>query len=123
MNILEAMKYVKKGRRVQLGDTILKQGENGELLRDHSREFKVRGDEVYAPTQEEMLSDDWVLVPPELPDGSIVRGHDTDLVVHSRYRGRKCLVDTYQNRIIFEYENEILMLKDIHRREGEVIWA
>ena len=39
MNILEAMKYVKKGRRVQLGNTILKQGKNGELLRDHSREF------------------------------------------------------------------------------------
>ena len=123
MNILEAMKYVKKGRRVQLGDTILKQGENGELLRDHSREFKVRGDEPYAPTQEEMLSDDWVLVTEELPDGSIVRVHETDLVVHSGYRGRKYLVDTYQNRIIFEYENETLMLKDIHRREGEVIWA
>ena len=123
MNILEAMKYVKKGRRVQLGDTILKQGENGELLRDHSREFKIRGDEVYAPTQEEMLSDDWVLVTEELPDGSIVRVHETDLVVHSGYRGRKYLVDTYHNRIIFEYENETLMLKDIHRREGEVIWA
>lgn len=123
MNILEAMKYVKKGRRVQLGDTILKQGENGELLRDHSREFKVRGDEHYVPTQEEMLSDDWVLVTEELLDGSIVRVHETDLVVHSGYRGRKYLVDTYQNRIIFEYESETLMLKDIHRREGEVIWA
>ena len=123
MNILEAMKYVKKGRRVQLGNTILKQGNNGELLRDHSREFKVRGDEPYAPTQEEMLSDDWVLVTEELPDGSIVRVHETDLVVHSGYRGRKYLVDTYHNRIIFEYENELLMLKDIHRREGEVIWA
>lgn len=123
MNILEAMKYVKKGRRVQLGDIILKQGENGELLRDHSREFKIRGDEPYAPTQEEMLSDDWILVTEELPDGSIVRVHETDLVVHSGYRGRKYLVDTYHNRIIFEYENETLMLKDIHRREGEVIWA
>ena len=123
MNILEAMKYVKKGRRVQLGNTILKQGNNGELLRDHSREFKIRGDEPYAPTQEEMLSDDWVLVTEELPDGSIVRVHETDLVVHSGYRGRKYLVDTHQNRIIFEYENELLMLKDIHRREGEVIWA
>ena len=123
MNILEAMKYVKKGRRVQLGNTILKQGNNGELLRDHSREFKVRGDEPYAPTQEEMLSDDWVLVTEELPDGSIVRVHETDLVVQSGYRGTKYLVDTYHNRIIFEYENETLMLKDIHRREGEVIWA
>lgn len=123
MDIVEAMKYVKKGRRVQLGNTILKQGENGELLRDRSREFKVRGDEPYAPTQEEMLSDGWILVTEELPDGSIVRVHETDLVVHSGYRGRKYLVDTYHNRIIFEYENETLMLKDIHRREGEVIWA
>lgn len=123
MNIVEAMEHVKRGDRVRLGSLILKANAEGKLMRDNSREYKLQKDAYYTPTQEEMLSDDWELVTDELPNGAIVRICETDLVVHTGYRGRRYLVNTYSNEIIFEYENEELMLIDIDRRGGELVWC
>lgn len=123
MNIVEAMEHVKRGDRVQLGNTILKADSEGKLMRDNSREYKVQIDTYHIPTLEEMLSDDWQLVHDTLPNGTVVRVCETDLVVHTGYRGRRYLVNTYSNEIVFEYENEDLMLIDIDRRGGEVVWS
>ena len=35
----------------------------------------------------------------------------------------KYLIDTYNHNVVFEYENEDLMLIDIDRRGGELVWA
>lgn len=123
MNIVEAMEYVKRGDRVRLGSLILKANAEGKLMRDNSREYKLQKDIYYTPTQEEMLSDNWELVTDELPNGTVVRICEADLVVHTGYRGRRYLVNTYSNEIIFEYENEELMLIDIDRRGGELVWC
>lgn len=121
MNIIEAMEYVKKGKEIRLYDKIIKLNNNGKLVRTYYRDYKVKAEEIYTPSIEDMLSDDWELGITELPNGSVVRIHETDLVVHTGYRGRKYLIDTYNHIIVFEYENEGLMLIDIDRRGGKLV--
>lgn len=122
MNIIEAMEYVKEGKEIRLYDKIIKLNSNGNLVRTYYRDYKVKAEEIYTPSIEDMLSDDWELGITELPNGSVVRIHETDLVVHTGYRGRKYLIDPYNHTIVFEYENEGLMLIDIDRRGGALVW-
>lgn len=122
MNIVEAMEYVKQGKEISLYGKVIKMNSNGNLMRTYYRDFKVKAEEMYTPSMEDMLSDDWELVVTEIPNGAVVRVHETDLVVHEGYRGRKYLIDTYNHKVIFEYENEDLMLIDIDRRGGERVW-
>lgn len=122
MNIVEAMEYVKQGKEISLYGKVIKMNSNGNLMRTYYRDFKVKAEEMYTPSMEDMLSDDWELVTTEIPNGTVIRVHETDLVVHEGYRGRKYLIDTYNHKVIFEYENEDLMLIDIDRRGGERVW-
>ena len=89
MNIVEAMEYVKQGKEISLYGKVIKMNSNGNLMRTYYRDFKVKAEEMYTPSMEDMLSDDWELVVTEIPNGAVVRVHETDLVVHSGYRGRK----------------------------------
>lgn len=123
MNIVEAMEYVKQGKEISLYGKVIKMNSNGNLMRTYYRDFKVKAEEMYTPSMEDMLSDDWELVTTEIPNGAVIRVHETDLVVHEDYRGRKYLIDTYNHKVIFEYENEDLMLIDIDRRGGELVWC
>ena len=123
MNIVEAMEYVKQGKEISLHGKVIKMNSNGNLMRTYYRDYKIKADEIYTPSMEDMISNDWKLVTTEIPNGAVVRVHETDLVVHSGYRGRKYLIDTYNHTIVFEYENENLMLIDIDRRGGELVWA
>ena len=123
MNIIEAMEYVKEGKEIRLYDKIIKLNNNGKLVRTYYRDYKVKAEEIYTPSIEDMLSDDWELGITELPNGSVVRIHEIDLVVHTGYRGRRYLIDTYNHTIVFEYENEDLMLIDIDRRGGALVWC
>lgn len=123
MNIVEAMEYVKSGRKIMLHGKIIRLSDNGHLMRNYNRDYKIKGEELYTPTMTDMLSDDWELVTEEIPNGAIVRVHETDLVVHEGYRGRRYLIDTYNHKVVFEYENEDLMLIDIDRRGGELVWC
>lgn len=122
MNIVEAMEYVKQGKEISLYGKVIKMNSNGNLMRTYYRDFKVKAEEMYTPSMEDMLSDDWELVTTEIPNGVVIRVHETDLVVHEGYRGRKYLIDTYNHKVVFEYENEDLMLIDIDRRGGERVW-
>lgn len=122
MNIVEAMEYVKQGKEISLYGKVIKLNSNGNLMRTYYRDFKVKAEEMYTPSIEDMLSDDWELVTTEIPNGAVVRVHETDLVVHEGYRGRRYLIDTYNHKVVFEYENEYLMLIDIDRRGGELVW-
>ena len=97
MNIVEAMEYVKQGKEISLHGKVIKMNSNGNLMRTYYRDFKVKAEEMYTPSMEDMLSDDWELVTTEIPNGAVVRVHETDLVVHSGYRGRKYLIDTYNH--------------------------
>ena len=123
MNIVEAMEYVKLGRKIMLHDKIIRLSDNGHLMRNYSRDYKIKGEELYTPTMNDMLSDDWELVTEEIPNGAIVRICETDLTVFEGHRGRKYLIDTYNHTVVFEYENEELMLIDIDRRGGELVWC
>ena len=123
MNIVEAMKYVKSGRKIMLHDKIIRLSDNGHLMRNYSRDYKIKGEELYTPTMADMISDDWELVTEEIPNGAIVRICETDLTVFEGHRGRKYLIDVYNHTVVFEYENENLMLIDIDRRGGELVWC
>ena len=123
MNIVEAMEYVKQGKEISLYGKVIKMNSNGNLMRTYYRDFKVKAEEMYTPSMEDMLSDDWELVTTEIPNGAVIRVHETDLVVHEGYRGRRYLIDTYNHNVVFEYENEDLMLIDIDRRGGELVWC
>ena len=123
MNIVEAMEYVKLGRKIILHDKIIRLSDNGHLMRNYSRDYKIKGEELYTPTMADMISDDWELVTEEIPNGAIVRICETDLTVFEGHRGRKYLIDTYNHIVVFEYENEELMLIDIDRRGGELVWC
>lgn len=123
MNIVEAMEYVKLGRKIILHDKIIRLSDNGHLMRNYSRDYKIKGEELYTPTMADMISDDWELVTEEIPNGAIVRICETDLTVFEGHRGRKYLIDTYKHTVVFEYENENLMLIDIDRRGGELVWC
>lgn len=123
MNIVEAMEYVKQGKEISLHGKVIKMNSNGNLMRTYYRDYKIKADEMYTPSMEDMLSNDWELVTEEIPNGAIVRICETDLTVFEGYRGRKYLIDTYNHTVVFEYENEELMLIDIDRRGGELVWA
>ena len=123
MNIVEAMEYVKSGRKIMLHGKIIRLSDNGHLMRNYNRDYKIKGEELYTPTMTDMLSDDWELVTEEIPNGAIVRVCETDLTVFEGHRGRKYLIDIYNHTVIFEYENEELMLIDIDRRGGELVWC
>lgn len=123
MNIVEAMEYVKSGRKIMLHGKIIRLSDNGHLMRNYSRDYKIKGEELYTPTMADMISDDWELVTEEIPNGAIVRICETDLTVFEGYRGRKYLIDTYNHTVVFEYENKELMLIDIDRRGGELVWC
>ena len=123
MNIVEAMKYVKSGRKIMLHDKIIRLSDNGHLMRNYSRDYKIKGEELYTPTMADMISDDWELVTEEIPNGAIVRICETDLTVFEGHRGRKYLIDVYNHTVVVEYENENLMLIDIDRRGGELVWC
>lgn len=123
MNIVEAMEYVKSGRKIMLHGKIIRLSDNGHLMRNYNRDYKIKGEELYTPTMTDMLSDDWELVTEEIPNGAIVRICETDLTVFEGHRGRKYLIDTYNHNVVFEYENEDLMLIDIDRRGGELVWC
>ena len=121
MNIVEAMEYVKSGREIMLHGKIIRLSDNGHLMRNYNRDYKIKGEELYTPTMTDMLSDDWELVTEEIPNGAIIRICETDLTVFEGHRGRKYLIDTYNHNVVFEYENEDLMLIDIDRRGGELV--
>lgn len=123
MNIVEAMEYVKQGKEISLHGKVIKMNSNGNLMRTYYRDYKIKADEMYTPSMDDMLSDDWELVTEEIPNGAIVRICETDLTVFEGYRGRKYLIDTYNHTVVFEYENEDLMLIDIDRRGGELLWC
>lgn len=123
MNIVEAMEYVKSGRKIMLHGKIIRLSNNGHLMRNYNRDYKIKGEELYTPTMTDMLSDDWELVTEEIPNGAIIRICETDLTVFEGHRGRKYLIDIYNHTVIFEYENEELMLIDIDRRGGELVWC
>ena len=123
MNIVEAMEYVKQGKEISLHGKVIKMNSNGNLMRTYYRDYKIKADEMYTPSMEDMISNDWELVTEEIPNGAVVRVHETDLTVFEGYRGRKYLIDTYNHTIVFEYENENLMLIDIDRRGGELVWC
>lgn len=123
MNIVEAMEYVKSGRKIMLHGKIIRLSDNGHLMRNYNRDYKIKGEELYTPTMTDMLSDDWELVTEEIPNGAIIRICETDLTVFEGHRGRKYLIDIYNHTVIFEYENEELMLIDIDRRGGELVWC
>ena len=123
MNIVEAMEYVKQGKEISLHGKVIKMNSNGNLMRTYYRDYKIKADEMYIPSMEDMLSNDWELVTEEIPNGAIVRICETDLTVFEGHRGRKYLIDTYNHNIVFEYENENLMLIDIDRRGGELVWC
>lgn len=123
MNIVEAMWHVKSGRKIMLHGKIIMLSDNGHLMRNYSRDYKIKGEELYTPTMTDMLSDDWELVTEEIPNGATVRICETDLTVFEGHRGRRYLIDTYNHRVVFEYENEDLMLIDIDRRGGELVWC
>ena len=123
MNIVEAMEYVKQGKEISLHGKVIKMNSNGNLMRTYYRDYKIKADEMYIPSMEDMLSNDWELVTEEIPNGAIVRICETDLTVFEGYRGRKYLIDTYNHNVVFEYENEDLMLIDIDRRGGELVWC
>ena len=123
MNIVEAMEYVKQGKEISLHGKVIKMNSNGNLMRTYYRDYKIKADEMYTPSMEDMLSNDWELVTEEIPNGAIVRICETDLTVFEGYRGRRYLIDTYNHTIVFEYENEELMLIDIDRRGGELVWC
>ena len=123
MNIVEAMEYVKQGKEISLQGKVIKMNSNGNLMRTYYRDYKIKADEMYTPSMEDMISNDWELVTEEIPNGAIVRICETDLTVFEGYRGRKYLIDTYNHTVVFEYENEDLMLIDIDRRGGELVWA
>ena len=123
MNIVEAMEYVKQGKEISLHGKVIKMNSNGNLMRTYYRDYKIKSDEMYTPSMEDMISNDWELVTEEIPNGAVVRVHETDLTVFEGYRGRKYLIDTYNHTIVFEYENENLMLIDIDRRGGELVWC
>lgn len=123
MNIVEAMEYVKSGRKIMLHGKIIRLSDNGHLMRNYNRDYKIKGEELYTPTMTDMLSDDWELVTEEIPNGAIIRICETDLTVFEGHRGRKYLIDTYNHNVVFEYENEDLMLIDIDRRGGELVWC
>ena len=123
MNIVEAMEYVKQGKEISLHGKVIKMNSNGNLMRTYYRDYKIKADEMYTPSMEDMLSNDWELVTEEIPNGAIVRICETDLTVFEGHRGRKYLIDTYNHTIVFEYENENLMLIDIDRRGGELVWC
>lgn len=122
MNIVEAMEHVKQGKEISLYGKVIKMNSNGQLMRTYYRDYKVKAEEVYTPSMEDMLSDDWEVVMTEIYNGAVFRIHEIDLVVHTGYRGRKYLIDTYNHHVIFEYANEELMLIDIDRRGGELVW-
>ena len=123
MTIVEAMEYVKQGKEISLHGKVIKMNSNGNLMRTYYRDYKIKADEMYTPSMEDMLSNDWELVTEEIPNGAIVRICETDLTVFEGHRGRKYLIDTYNHTIVFEYENENLMLIDIDRRGGELVWC
>ena len=123
MNIVEAMEYVKQGKEISLHGKVIKMNSNGNLMRTYYRDYKIKADEMYTPSMEDMLSNGWELVTEEIPNGAIVRICETDLTVFEGYRGRKYLIDTYNHTVVFEYENEELMLIDIDRRGGELVWC
>ena len=123
MNIVEAMEYVKQGKEISLHGKVIKMNSNGNLMRTYYRDYKIKADEMYTPSMEDMLSNDWELVTEEIPNGAIVRICETDLTVFEGHRGRKYLIDTYKHTVVFEYENEELMLIDIDRRGGELVWC
>lgn len=123
MNIVEAMEYVKQGKEISLHGKVIKMNSNGNLMRTYYRDYKIKVDEMYTPSMEDMISNDWELVTEEIPNGAVVRICETDLTVFEGYRGRKYLIDTYNHTVVFEYENEELMLIDIDRRGGELVWA
>ena len=123
MNIVEAMEYVKQGKEISLHGKVIKMNSNGNLMRTYYRDYKIKADEMYTPSMEDMISNDWELVTTEIPNGAVVRIHETDLTVFEGYRGRKYLIDTYNHTVVFEYENKELMLIDIDRRGGELVWA
>lgn len=123
MNIVEAMEYVKQGKAISLHGKVIKMNSNGNLMRTYYRDYKIKADEMYTPSMEDMLSNDWELVTEEIPNGAVVRICETDLTVFEGYRGRKYLIDTYNHTVVFEYENEELMLIDIDRRGGELVWC
>ena len=123
MNIVEAMEYVKQGKEISLHGKVIKMNSNGNLMRTYYRDYKIKADEMYTPSMEDMLSNDWELVTEEIPNGAIVRICETDLTVFEGYRGRKYLIDTYNHTVVFEYENKELMLIDIDRRGGELVWC
>lgn len=123
MNIVEAMEYVKQGKEISLHGKVIKMNSNGNLMRTYYRDYKIKADEMYTPSMEDMLSNGWELVTEEIPNGAIVRICETDLTVFEGYRGRRYLIDTYNHNVVFEYENENLMLIDIDRRGGELVWA
>lgn len=123
MNIVEAMEYVKQGKEISLHGKVIKMNSNGNLMRTYYRDYKIKADEMYTPSMEDMLSNDWELVTTEIPNGTVVRICETDLTVFEGHRGRRYLIDTYNHTIVFEYENEDLMLIDIDRRGGELVWC
>ena len=123
MNIVEAMEYVKQGKEISLHGKVIKMNSNGNLMRTYYRDYKIKADEMYTPSMEDMISNNWELVTEEIPNGAIVRICETDLTVFEGYRGRKYLIDTYNHTVVFEYENENLMLIDIDRRGGELVWC
>lgn len=123
MNIVEAMEYVKQGKEISLHGKVIKMNSNGNLMRTYYRDYKIKADEMYTPSMEDMISNDWELVTEEIPNGAIVRICETDLTVFEGHRGRKYLIDVYNHTVIFEYENEELMLIDIDRRGGELVWC
>lgn len=123
MNIVEAMEYVKQGKEISLHGKVIKMNSNGNLMRTYYRDYKIKADEMYTPSMEDMISNDWELVTEEIPNGAIVRICETDLTVFEGHRGRKYLIDTYNHTVVFEYENEELMLIDIDRRGGELVWC
>ena len=123
MNIVEAMEYVKQGKEISLHGKVIKMNSNGNLMRTYYRDYKIKADEMYTPSMEDMLSNDWELVTEEIPNGAIVRICETDLTVFEGHRGRKYLIDTYNHTVVFEYENKELMLIDIDRRGGELVWC
>ena len=67
MNIVEAMEYVKRGKEISLYGKVIKMNSNGNLMRTYYRDFKVKAEEMYTPSMEDMLSDDWELVTTEIP--------------------------------------------------------
>lgn len=123
MNIVEAMEYVKQGKEISLHGKVIKMNSNGNLMRTYYRDYKIKADEMYTPSMEDMISNDWELVTEEIPNGAVVRICETDLTVFEGYRGRKYLIDTYNHTVVFEYENKELMLIDIDRRGGELVWC